>query len=262
VDLYPAIDLRGGRCVRLVEGDFGREIVYGDDPVAVARAFQAAGARWIHVVDLDAARTGEPTNRAVVARIAAAVAGGGSDGGGPGVWVQTGGGVRSVDDAAELFAAGVTRVVVGTAAVERPELVAEIAARWPDGVAVGLDHRDGELRVRGWTEGGGRRVEEVVPEVMETGATAVIVTDISRDGRLTGPDVAGLSSLLQRTGAPIIASGGVRDLADVRALAGVQAPGPEGGRLAGVIAGTAIYEGRLDVAATLAALAAWAEGAP
>jgi phosphoribosylformimino-5-aminoimidazole carboxamide ribotide isomerase len=247
VDLYPAIDLRGGRCVRLVEGDFGRETVYGDDPVAVARAFQAAGARWIHVVDLDAARTGEPANRAVVAAIAAAVAGGG------GVHIQTGGGVRSVAAAAELFAAGVARVVVGTAAVERPELVAEIAARWPGGVAVGLDHRDGELRVRGWAEGGGRRVEEVVPEVMAAGAAVVIVTDISRDGRLAGPDVAGLSALLARTGAPIIASGGVRDVADVRALSEVQ--GSDGGRLAGVIAGTAIYEGRLEVAVALATLA-------
>jgi phosphoribosylformimino-5-aminoimidazole carboxamide ribotide isomerase len=251
VDLYPAIDLRGGRCVRLVEGDFGRETVYGDDPIAVARAFQAAGARWIHVVDLDGALTGEPANRAVVAGIAAAV--------GSGVRIQTGGGVRSIDDAAELFAGGVDRVVVGTAAVERPDLVTEIATRWPGGVAVGLDHRDGELWVRGWTKGGGRRVEDVVPEVIEAGATAVIVTDISRDGRLSGPDLAGLSALLRGTGAPIIASGGVRDLDDVQALAGVRAPGSGLLGLAGVIAGTAIYEGRLDVAAALAALA---EGAP
>ncbi len=250
MDLYPAIDLRGGRCVRLVEGDYERETVYDDDPVAVARAFQAAGVRWIHVVDLDAARTGEPANRAVVAAIAAAVAG---RAGVVGVRVQTGGGVRSLDDAAELFAAGVARVVVGTAAVEHPEVVAQIADRWPDGVAVGLDHRQGELRVRGWTEGGGRRLEEVVPEVLEAGATAVIVTDISRDGRLTGPDVAGLSALLAQTGAPIIASGGVRDVADVQALAQVQGSGGLG--LAGVIAGRAIYEGRLDLAAGLAVLA-------
>jgi phosphoribosylformimino-5-aminoimidazole carboxamide ribotide isomerase len=243
VDLYPAIDLRGGRCVRLVEGDFARETAYSDDPVAVACAFQAAGARWIHVVDLDGARTGLSVNREVVGRIAAAV-------GGEGVRVQTGGGVRSIDDAQELRAAGVARVVLGTAAVERPRLVAEIAGRWPGGVAVGLDHRDGEVRVRGWTEGGGRRVADIVPEAIEAGAAAVIITDIARDGRLRGPDLAGLSSLLEGTGAPIIASGGVRDLADVRALARLTTDGGLG--LAGVIAGKAIYEGRLDVGAAVA----------
>ena len=244
MDLYPAIDLRDGRCVRLVEGDFARETVYGDDPIAVASAFAAAGAQWIHVVDLDAARTGQPVNRPVVARIAAAV--------GAGVRVQAGGGIRTVEDADEVLSAGVARVVVGTAAVERPELVAEMAAHWPGRVAVGLDHRDGAVRVRGWTAAGGRRLGDVVPEAVAAGAAAVIVTDISRDGRLAGPDVEGLSALLAETGAPIIASGGVRDVRDVRALAAAG--------LAGVIAGKAIYEGRLDVAAALAALAALAAG--
>ncbi len=249
MELYPAIDLRGGRCVRLVEGDFDRETAYSDDPVAAARAFQAAGARWIHVVDLDGARTGLPVNRATVEQIAAAVQGGD-------VRIQAGGGIRSVDDAEELRAAGVARVVLGTAAVERPQLVADIAGRWPGGVAVGLDHRNGEVRVRGWTEGGGRRVAEIVPEAIDAGAAAVIVTDIARDGRLSGPDVAGLSDLLADTGAPIIASGGVRDLDDIRALARLTTTGglpqdrPMG--LAGVIAGMAIYEGALDLAAALA----------
>jgi phosphoribosylformimino-5-aminoimidazole carboxamide ribotide isomerase len=240
MDLYPAIDLRGGRCVRLVEGDFGAETVYGNDPVAVAVGFAVTGARWIHVVDLDAARTGEPVNRPLVARIAAAV---GSD-----VRVQAGGGVRGVDDAGELLSAGVTRVVVGTAAVQRPELVAEIAAEWPGRVAVGLDHRGGEVQVQGWTAGGGRQVTDVVPEAMAAGAAAVIVTDISRDGRLVGPDLSGLASLVARTGGPIIASGGVRDVGDIRALARIG--------VAGVIAGKALYEGRLDLADALAAVAA------
>jgi phosphoribosylformimino-5-aminoimidazole carboxamide ribotide isomerase len=244
MEVYPAIDLRGGHCVRLVEGDFAQETVYGDDPLAVAEGFAAAGAQWIHVVDLDAARTGDPVNRPVVAGIAAAI---------PGVRVQSGGGVRSVDDAAWLLDAGVARVVVGTAAIERPALVAEIAARWPGRVAVGLDHRDGAVRVRGWTAGGGRQVAEVVPEAMAAGAAAVIVTDIGRDGRLAGPDVGGLAALLAQTRAPIIASGGVRDLADLRALAEVRAPGEAGPGLAGVIVGKALYEGRLDVAAALAA---------
>ena len=239
MDLYPAIDLRGGRCVRLVEGDFAQETVYGEDPVAVARSFAAAGARWIHVVDLDAARSGDPVNRPVVAAVAAAV--------GPDVSVQTGGGVRSMDDAEELLGAGVARVVIGTAAVEDPGLVARVAARWPGQVAVGLDHRGGEVRLRGWTEGAGRRVEELVPAAVAAGASVVIVTDISRDGRLTGPDVAGLTALVAETGAPVIASGGVSSLADVQALAAIAG-------LAGIIAGKAIYEGRLGVAEALAVL--------
>ncbi len=240
MDLYPAIDLRGGRCVRLVEGDFGRETVYGDDPVAVAEGFATAGARWIHVVDLDAARTGEAVNRPVVARIAAAVAG-------AGVRVQTGGGVRSLDDASQLIDAGVARVVIGTAAVENPDLVADAAGRWPGHVAVGLDHRGGEVRLRGWTEGAGRQVAELAPEAVAAGASAVIVTDISRDGRLVGPDVDGLASLVERTGAPVIASGGVGSIGDIEALAAVSG-------LIGVIAGKAIYEGRLDVGRALEVL--------
>ena len=206
----------------------------------MAVSFAATGARWIHVVDLDAARTGEPVNRPLVARIVAAVGGG--------VRVQAGGGVRGFDDAGELLSAGVARVVVGTAAVDRPELVAEIAARWPGQVAVGFDHRGGEVRVRGWTAAGGRQVFDLVPEAMAAGAAAVIVTDISRDGRLAGPDLSGLASLVSVTGAPIIASGGVRDVADVRALASIG--------VAGVIAGKALYEGRLDLADALAAVAA------
>jgi phosphoribosylformimino-5-aminoimidazole carboxamide ribotide isomerase len=246
VDLYPAIDLRGGRCVRLVEGDFTRETTYGDDPVAVAATFAHAGARWIHVVDLDAARTGDPANRPIVARIASAA-------GEYGVKVQAGGGVRTAEHASALLDGGVARVVVGTAAVESPELVRHLADRWPGQVAVGLDHRGGEVRTRGWTNATGRRVADLVPDVMAAGAEAVIVTDIGRDGRLAGPDLDGLTELLSLTGAPIIASGGVRDLDDVRSLAAVG--GAELGGLVGVIAGKAIYEGRLDVAATLAVLA-------
>ena len=245
MDIYPAIDLRGGRCVRLVEGDFDRETVYGDDPVAVAEAFAAAGARWIHVVDLDAAHSGEPVNRAVVRAIAAAVGD---------VRVQCGGGVRTLADADELISAGVARVVIGTAAIEEPSLVGEVAARWPGQVAVGVDHRDGEVRVRGWVEGGGRRVDDLIREVITAGAGAVVVTDISRDGNMAGPDVEGLGPLLNRTGAPIIASGGVRSLDDVRALAGIRSA--DGRGLTGIIAGRAIYERRLDVAQAVAEVSA------
>ncbi|MBT4676455.1 MAG: 1-(5-phosphoribosyl)-5-((5-phosphoribosylamino)methylideneamino)imidazole-4-carboxamide isomerase, partial [Acidimicrobiaceae bacterium] len=141
--LFPAIDLRGGLCVRLMQGDYGRETVYGDDPVTQALAFQKAGAAWLHIVDLDAARTGEPVNRSVVAEVAAALD----------IPVQTGGGVRTVDDARALFDAGVERVVMGTAAVESPDLVASVAAIGR--VAVGLDLRGDEVAVRGWTAGSG-----------------------------------------------------------------------------------------------------------
>jgi phosphoribosylformimino-5-aminoimidazole carboxamide ribotide isomerase len=243
MELFPAIDLRGGHCVRLVEGDFGRETVYGDDPVAFARSFADAGTRWIHVVDLDAAMTGEPVNRPVVAAVADAV--------GRHVKIQASGGVRTVDDAADLIGRGVARVVVGTAAVENPGLVGEMCRRWPGMVAVGVDHRAGSVRLRGWTEDSGVTVEELVASVVDAGAAAVVVTDISRDGRLAGPDSDGLTSLLETTGAPIVASGGVSRLEDIEALGRIEA----GGRgLEGVIVGRAIYEGRVDVRAALEAL--------
>jgi len=256
MDIFPAIDLQGGRCVRLSEGDFDRETVYGDDPVAVAEGFAAAGAHWIHVVDLDAARTGVGVNRDLVTRIAKV----------PGISVQTGGGIRALADAATLLDEGVARVVLGTAAVEQPELVGQIAQRWPGGVAVGLDHRQGVVRLRGWTEGGGRQVRELVPEAVAAGAAAIIVTDIGRDGMLVGPDVEGLAALLGATGAPIIASGGVASAADLSALAAVRADGPAGGRvgveeaLVGAIVGKALYEGRVTLAEAFAAAVRSARG--
>jgi phosphoribosylformimino-5-aminoimidazole carboxamide ribotide isomerase len=242
LDLYPAIDLRGGRCVRLHQGDFARETVYGDDPVAVARRFVADGAPWLHVVDLDAARTGEPVNRAVVAAVAAAVD----------VPVQSSGGVRDEDAATALLDAGVTRVVVGTAAVEDPDLVARLAAAHPGRVAVGLDTRSGEVAVRGWTEGSGIPLADVVPRVAELGAAALVVTDIARDGTLTGTALDGLAAVLAATPVPVVASGGVGTLEELRALATLDAGGR---RLAGAIVGTALYEGRFTVAEAVAALA-------
>ncbi len=249
MDLFAAIDLRDGQVVRLVEGDFERETVYRPDPVVVARDLAAGGAAWIHVVDLDAARTGTPGNRDVIASIVAAVT----------VPVQVGGGVRSVDQAGALFDLGVTRVVVGTAAITAPELVADLAGRWPGRVAVGLDHRDGEVMVKGWVEGGGRRVAELVPEVIRAGAAAVVVTDIARDGRLAGPDVVGLAGLLELTGAPIVASGGVSGADDLRVLAGIRS---DGRGLEGVIVGKALYEGALTVPDAVAACASLDGGSP
>jgi phosphoribosylformimino-5-aminoimidazole carboxamide ribotide isomerase len=243
--LYPAIDLRGGRCVRLAKGDYDAETVYDDDPVAVARGFAAAGASWIHVVDLDAARTGVRANASVVRAITAAVAA-------DGVSVQAGGGVRSLDAATDLWDSGVARVVVGTAAVEDPSLVSALAAR--GSVAVGLDARDGEIAVHGWRSGSGQRISSLLAALPANGVSAVIVTDIGRDGMLAGPDVPGLTAVLTEAplGVDVIASGGVRSAADLSALAALVAGGR---RLSGVIVGKAIYEGRMTVEEGVAACA-------
>lgn len=237
-DLYPAIDLRGGRCVRLLQGDYGRETVYGDDPVAQAEAFAAAGARWIHVVDLDAARSGDPINRPVVAAIAAAVD----------VPVQTGGGVRSVEAAEALFDAGVRRVVIGTAAVENPALAEQLTAAG-HAVAIGLDGRNGRIATHGWETETDLEVVEMARRFGDLGVDAVVVTEIARDGTLEGPDIAGLSAVLAGSGVDVIASGGVGDIGHVRDLAAVDVGGR---RLAGVIVGRAIYEGTIDLAEAIA----------
>ena len=234
MELYPAIDLRGGRCVRLFQGDYERETVYGTDPVEVARRFENAGARWVHVVDLDAARTGVAENRRVVAAITGAVH--------PSVSVQSGGGVRNRASAEALADAGVARVVLGTAALESPELVQTLAAEMP--VAVGLDVRGREVAVRGWTEDSGADVLDVLKRFEDAGIEAVIVTQIGRDGTLEGPDLEGLAEVLEATALDVIASGGVGTLADVESLASLTAGGR---RLAGAIVGRAIYEGKFTV---------------
>ena len=235
IDLYPAIDVRGGRVVRLRQGEYDDETVYGDDPVAVAREFAEAGARWIHVVDLDAARSGSPINRSVIAEVAAAVLGDAR--------VQTGGGVRSLADVRALADAGLARVVMGSAAVREPDLVERASGVMP--VAVGLDHRDGEIAVDGWTEGSGLRLDDAYARFPT--AEVFVVTDIARDGMLAGPDLAGLTRSGEVAPAAVIASGGVATLDDLRAIAEV--PG-----LGGVITGKAIYEGRFTVDEALAAL--------
>jgi len=235
IDLYPAIDLRGGRVVRLRQGDYADETVYGDDPVAVAQGFAAEGARWIHIVDLDAAKSGDPVNRPIIERVARALRDDAS--------IQTGGGVRTVDDARVLAGAGVARVVMGSAAVAHPELVSQASRIVP--VAVGLDHRDGEIAVHGWTEGSGLHLDDAY--ALFPDAEVFVITDIGRDGMLEGPDVDGLTRSAEIAGAPVIASGGVADLADVVRLAEIR-------ELGGIITGKALYEGRFTVAEALASL--------
>jgi phosphoribosylformimino-5-aminoimidazole carboxamide ribotide isomerase len=241
-DLYPAIDLLGGRCVRLYQGDYDRGTVYGDDPVAQAVAFAAQGASWIHVVDLDAARSGEPVNRPVIEAVAAAVD----------VPVQTGGGVRTAADAEALFAHGVRRVVLGTAALDAPDLVRRLAADHPGCVSVGLDAKAGEVAVRGWTEGSGRSVVDVARSFADAGVASLVVTEIGRDGTLAGPDLAGLGEVLAATGIEVVASGGVATTDDLLALRDLDVSDR---RLGGVIIGRALYEGRFRLADALEALA-------
>lgn len=219
--------------MRLLQGDFSRERSYGDDPIAVAKAYEAAGAAWIHVVDLDASR-GDGSNRELVVAIAAAV----------GIPVQTGGGVRD----GSLLEEGLARIVLGSVAVNDRVRAAELVASHGDRTAIGLDHRDGELRTHGWEERGGVQLLEAArwPEFAGTGA--LVVTDIARDGMLGGPDLAGYERLLALTSTPVIASGGVARLDDLRALRDVG--------VSGVIVGKALYEGRFTVEEALAACGA------
>jgi phosphoribosylformimino-5-aminoimidazole carboxamide ribotide isomerase len=251
MELLPAVDLLDGSAVRLVQGDFERRSDYGD-PLALAHRYAEAGARWVHVVDLDAARSGEPVNRGVVTAVAGEMAA-------RGVRVQAGGGVRTPADVAELIGGGVARVVLGTAALEDPALAAKVARDHPGAVALGLDYRrrpDGSLEAaaRGWLEGSGRTVTEVLANLEEVGLGAVVVTAIERDGTLSGPDLEGLSAVLDTTTTPVVASGGVGSAADLRALAALRSPVARRA-LTGAVVGRALVDGRLDVEEAIAACA-------
>ncbi|HVC70437.1 MAG TPA: HisA/HisF-related TIM barrel protein [Acidimicrobiales bacterium] len=244
MELFAAIDLRDGAAVRLVQGDFSRQRGYGD-PVALARRYVEGGARWIHMVDLDAARTGAPVNRDTVLAVAAAVD----------VRLQVGGGVRSAETAAALLDGGVTRVVLGTSAVGDPDLVRALADRYPARVAVGLDHRGGgaQVAVAGWEKASDSTVADVLDLFCAVPLAAVIVTAIERDGAMSGPDLDGLRAVLEATTHDVVASGGVRGAADLATLAHMEAGGR---RLAGAIVGTALVEGAVSVEEAIAACAA------
>jgi phosphoribosylformimino-5-aminoimidazole carboxamide ribotide isomerase len=233
--LYPAIDLRGGRCVRLEQGEAERETIYDHDPLRVAADFARDGVEWIHVVDLDAA-FGEGSNRGTIVEVAREC----------GVRVQTGGGIRSEADLEEVLQGSVARAVIGTAAIERPDLVGAAVRRWgPERIAVGLDARGRTPAVRGWREESGEDLFDLASRLTELGVTTFVYTDISRDGMFSGPNVEMAGELAASTGAEVIVSGGVgrpRDLDAVRE-AGEANPG-----IAGVIVGKAIYEGRITVA--------------
>jgi phosphoribosylformimino-5-aminoimidazole carboxamide ribotide isomerase len=237
VTIYPAIDLRRGRCVRLTQGDFGRETVYGDDPVTVARRWEAFGARWLHVVDLDGARAGWPVQAPLVAAICAAVR----------VPVQVGGGLRDLAAAAALLDAGAERVVLGTVAVREPQRAQEICRAFPGRVAIGIDARDGVVRVAGWLEGGAVEAAAVAQAARAWGAAAIVYTDIARDGTEQGPNLEGTRAVARAAGLPVIASGGVGALDHIRGVAALAGDGVEG-----VIVGRALYTGAVDLRDALA----------
>lgn len=235
MELWPAIDLRGGRCVRLLQGDYARETVFDDDPVAVARRFAAAGARRLHLVDLDGAREGEPVQAALVGRIVAAA----------GVPCQVGGGVRSATTAAAYLDAGVSRVVVGSLAVDAPDSFSELVSAWPGRIVLGLDARDGIVAVRGWRETGGTAAIDVARRHRSLPLAALVFTDIAKDGMLEGPNLEALGAMIAAAGIPVVASGGIASAADIRRVADCGA--------AGCIVGKALYTGAVTLAEALAA---------
>jgi phosphoribosylformimino-5-aminoimidazole carboxamide ribotide isomerase len=240
VILYPAIDIKDGACVRLEQGDMGRATVFHDDPAAQARAFAALGFKYLHVVDLDAAFAGEPVNVAAVERIIEAAK----------TPLQLGGGIRTIASIERWLDRGVSRVVIGTAAVREPALVTEAARLYPGRVAVALDAREGKVAVAGWAETSELSVFDVARRFEDAGIAALVYTDVARDGMLAGLNLDAAIALAAAVSIPVIVSGGLASIADVAALLE-----PRARKLAGAIAGRALYDGRLDPAEALRLIA-------
>ncbi|WP_299358713.1 1-(5-phosphoribosyl)-5-[(5-phosphoribosylamino)methylideneamino]imidazole-4-carboxamide isomerase [uncultured Paracoccus sp.] len=236
--LYPAIDLKDGACVRLLRGDMDAATVFGTDPAAQASSFAATGARWLHLVDLNGAFAGRPVNGDAVDAILAAVD----------VPVQLGGGIRDMATIEAWLDRGITRVILGTVAVEDPGLVTDAAAAFPGRVAVGIDARQGRVATRGWVEETEVMATDLARRFQDAGVAALIYTDIDRDGAMQGPNVAATEELARAVSIPVIASGGVSSLDDLIALR-------DTGVIAGAISGRALYDGAIDLKQALAALA-------
>jgi phosphoribosylformimino-5-aminoimidazole carboxamide ribotide isomerase len=231
--IYPAIDLRGGRGVRLRQGDYAQETVFGD-PVELARRWRDEGAEWLHLVDLDGAREGHPVNGPTIQAIVQESA----------LPCQLGGGLRQEAHLEQAFSWGVRRVILGTRALQDPRWCARLCQRFPGSVAIGIDARDGRVATEGWLTDSGRLALDLAQEVASWSPAAIIYTDISRDGMLQGPNIEATISLARAVSVPVVASGGVTHLDDIAALAR--------GRLSGCIIGRALYEGRLDLRQAIA----------
>jgi phosphoribosylformimino-5-aminoimidazole carboxamide ribotide isomerase len=236
--LYPAIDLKGGQVVRLKRGEMDQATIYADDPAAQARSFIEAGFAWVHMVDLDGAFAGKPANAAAVRAIIAAV---------PGAKLQLGGGIRTMETAEAWLAAGVSRIILGSAAVKDPDFARAACRAFPGRVALGIDARDGMVATEGWAETSDVSATDLARRFEDSGAAAVIYTDIARDGMLTGVNVAATSALARAVRLPVIASGGVAGVEDITALRA------EGAGIEGAILGRALYDGRIEPKVALAA---------
>ena len=234
--IYPAIDIRGGKCVRLFQGDYAQETVYGESPAAVAKEWEAQGATWIHLVDLDGAKEGKPANFELIRSIAREVT----------VPVQVGGGIRTEQDIAAYLEAGVSRVILGTAAIEDQPFTEKVLGLYGDRIAVGLDCRGGYVATRGWLTTTDIKAVDLANELSAYGAETFIYTDIARDGTMTGPNIAEIVDLAKATGKRVIASGGVSATSDLEALAAYATDG-----VSGAIVGKALYTGAIDLATAL-----------
>lgn len=237
--ILPAIDLRGGRCVRLFQGDYGRETAYSEDPVAVARGFEADGAQWIHVVDLDGARGGAAVHLEILRNIRDRT----------GLRIEFGGGIRTLESAHAALAAGADRVLLGSVLVKDPEGAAGMLSDLGKQAVAMIDGRAGKVAIEGWTDAPGPSIVSLVRWACEVGAKRIAVTDIERDGTLEGPNLELLGEVLQASSVPVIASGGVSCMADLEALSSLPY-----GKLDGVIVGKALYEGRFTLAEAIGAL--------
>lgn len=235
--IYPAIDIRGGRCVRLTEGRFDAETVFADDPAEMALKWAGLGAEFLHLVDLDGALAGEGKNVPVIERILQSVS----------IPVQLGGGIRNLETIEKLLSLGVSRLILGSAAVKNPQLVEEACKKYPGHIAVGIDAKNGDVAIEGWGKGSGVAATELAKKMAAYGVETIIYTDISRDGMLSGVNVEATAALARACGVPIIASGGVASLEDIRRVKAVESDGVQG-----CIIGKAIYTGAVDLKAALA----------
>ncbi len=237
--VYPAIDMRGGKCVRLLQGDYGKETVYGDSPFDMAKSFAESGAEWIHMVDLDGARDGKRVNDTYVIKAAQEL----------NARVQIGGGIRSEADIVHYLENGVSRVIIGSIAVSNPEFAEEMVRKYPGKIAIGIDAKNGYVATHGWVSTSELRAVDLGKRFADVGAETFIFTDIATDGMLSGPNLAAIQAMAEETGKSVIASGGVSQLADLLALKELQSVG-----VSGSIVGKAIYEGRFSVSEALKAV--------